>query len=105
MYVNMLRACWDTILCAANGTAEQVRCAMWGVALSSGVILAVGTQVIGGTALGRLFRVTRQWSLCVIFSICFMVGLHDCMIVGESEILWTVRMGVLLITLCLSSYC
>jgi hypothetical protein len=63
MYVNMLRACWDMILCAANGTAEQVQCGMWGVALLSGAILAVGAQVIGGTAPGVLFRVTLQWSL------------------------------------------
>jgi hypothetical protein len=57
MYVNMLRACWDTILCAANGTAKQVRCAMWGVALLSGAVLAVGVQVIGETAPGVLFQV------------------------------------------------
>ena len=57
VYVNTLRACWDRILCMANGTAEQVRCAMWGVASLSGAILAVGAQVIGGTVLGVLFQV------------------------------------------------
>jgi hypothetical protein len=104
-YASMLRACWDRILCMANGTAERVRCAMWGVALSSGAILAVGARVIGGTVPGVLFRVILRWSLGVIFSIRFAVGLRDCRIAGASEIRWTVRMGVSLITLCMSSYC
>jgi hypothetical protein len=55
MYVNILRACWDTILCAVNGTAKQVRCVMWAVVSSSGEIPAVGTQVIGETVPGVLF--------------------------------------------------
>ena len=82
-YVNVLRACWDRILCTANGTAERVRCAMWGVVLSSGAILAVGARVIGGTVPGVLFRVILRWSLGVIFSIRFAVGLRDCRIVHQ----------------------